>query len=73
MAKGSYSAEQMLQGMGYFSKEMEVSPEKIKLLDICGKMKNVIPFIETHKRVIVFADETHEDIFYDFWEAGFGE
>lgn len=73
MAKGSYSAEQMLQWMGYFSKEMEVSPEKIKLLDICGKMKNVIPFIETHKRVIVFADETHEDIFYDFWEAGFGE
>ena len=73
MAKGSYSAEQMLQWMGYFSKEMEVSPEKIKLLDICGKMKNVIPFIETHKRVIVFADETYEDIFYDFWEAGFGE
>ncbi len=73
MAKGSYSAEQMLQWMGYFSKEMEVSPEKIKLLDICEKMKNVIPFIETHKRVIVFADETHEDIFYDFWEAGFGE
>ena len=73
MAKGSYSAEQMLQWMGYFSQEMEVSPEKIKLLDICGKMKNVIPFIETHKRVIVFADETHEDIFYDFWEAGFGE
>ena len=73
MAKGSYSAEQMLQWMGYFSKEMEVRPEKIKLLDICGKMKNVIPFIETHKRVIVFADETHEDIFYDFWEAGFGE
>ena len=73
MAKGSYSAEQMLQWMGYFSKEMEVSPEKIKLLDICGKMKNVIPFIEPHKRVIVFADETHEDIFYDFWEAGFGE
>ncbi|MDO5126415.1 MAG: Precorrin-6B methylase 2 [Eubacteriales bacterium] len=73
MAKGSYSTEQMLQWMGYFSKTMEVSPEKIKLLDICGKMKNVIPFIETHKRVIVFADEIHEDIFYEFWEAGFGE
>ena len=36
-------------------------------------MKNVIPFIETNKRVLVFADELHEDLFYEFWEAGFGE
>lgn len=73
MAKGSYGTSQILDWMGYFSKKMEVSPEKIKLLDICGKMKNVIPFIETHKRVIIFADEMHEDLFYELWEAGFGE
>ena len=59
--------------MEYFSKEMQVSPEKIKLLDICGKQKNVIPTVEGHKRVLVFADEAHEDLFYDFWEAGFGD
>ena len=59
--------------MGYFAKTMDVSPEKIKILDICGKLKNVIPFVETHKRVLIFADETHEDLFYEFWEAGFGE
>ena len=73
MAKGSYTTGKILEWMGYFSKEMEVSPEKIKLLDICGKLKNVIPFVETHKRVLIFADELHEDLFYDFWEAGFGE
>lgn len=73
MAKGSYATNQILEWMGYFSKTMEVSPEKIKILDICGKMKNVIPFVETHKRVLVFADEMHEDLFYEFWEAGFGE
>lgn len=73
MAKGSYTNNQILGWMGYFSQEMEVSPEKIKLLDICGKVKNVIPFVETHKRVLIFADEQHEDLFYDFWEAGFGE
>ena len=73
MAKGSYGTENILDWMGYFSKQMGVSPEKIKLLDICGKLKNVIPFVETHKRVLIFADETHEDLFYDFWEAGFGE
>lgn len=73
MAKGSYSTNQILEWMGYFARTMQVSPEKIKLLDICGKMKNVIPFVETHKRVIIFADEMHGDLFYEFWEAGFGE
>lgn len=73
MAKGSYDTNQILSWMGYFAKTMEVSPEKIKLLDICGKQKNVIPFVETHKRVLIFADEFHGDLFYDFWEAGFGD
>ena len=40
MAKGSYATKQILNWMEYFSKEMQVSPEKIKLLDICGKQKN---------------------------------
>ena len=73
MAKGSYATKQILNWMEYFSKEMQVSPEKIKLLDICGKQKNVIPTVEGHKRVLIFADESHEELFYDFWEAGFGD
>lgn len=73
MAKGSYTTSQILEWMGYFAQMMEVSPEKIKLMDICGKVKNVIPFVETRKRVLIFADEMHEDLFYEFWEAGFGE
>lgn len=73
MAKGSYGTSDILEWMGYFANEMQVSPEKIKIMDICGKLKNVIPFVESRKRVLVFADELHEDLFYDFWEAGFGE
>lgn len=53
MAKGSYATKQILNWMEYFSKEMQVSPEKIKLLDICGKQKNVIPTVEGHKRVLI--------------------
>lgn len=73
MAKGCYTTNDILKWMGYFADEMQVSPEKIKILDICGKVKNVIPFVETRKRVLIFADELHEDLFYEFWEAGFGE
>ena len=73
MAKGCFNTNSILSWMGYFSQKMEVSPEKIKLLDICGRQKNVIPSVETHKRVLIFADETHEDLFYELWEVGFGE
>lgn len=68
-----YENKDMLSWLGYFSDMMKVSPEKIKLLNICGKQKNVVPTIDTNKRVLIFADESHEDLFYTLWEKGFGE
>lgn len=67
-----FSGEEILKWMGIFSNELDVSPEKFKLLDLCGKKKNVIPSIETHKRVLIFVNEDYPNLFYDFWEAGFG-
>lgn len=68
-----YDNKSMLDWLGYFADKMNVSPEKIKMLNICGKQKNVVPTIDTHKRVLIFADESHEDLFYSLWEKGFGE
>ncbi len=68
-----YSYDQMLTWVGVFSDLMNVSPEKIKLLNLCGKVRNVVSTIETHKRVIIFANETKPDLFYEIWEAGLGE
>ena len=73
MGKDTFSNSGMLNWLGFFANKMNVSPEKIKMLDICGKEKNVVPTIDTHKRVLIFADESHSDLFYDLWEAGFGE
>lgn len=73
MADNVYTNQEMLEWLGYFSEKMEVSPEKIKILNICTKKKNVLPTIETHKRVMIFANETYENILFQFWEAGFGE
>lgn len=69
----AYNNKEMLDWTAYFSDVMKTSPEKIKLINICGKEKNVIPMIETHKRVMIFADESHENIFYEFWEKGLGD
>ena len=68
-----FSNDEILKWMGTFANELNVSPEKFKLLDLCGKKKNVIPSIETHKRVLIFVNEDYPNLFYDFWEAGFGD
>ncbi len=68
-----YTNKDMLAWLGFFSEKMEVSPEKIKMLNICTKKKNVLPTIETHKRVMIFANESNSDLLFQFWEAGFGE
>lgn len=64
---------EMLNWMGFFSEKMDVSPEKIHPMNLCGKKKNVIPLIESHKRVLIFADESHKELCYELWEAGLGE
>ena len=38
-----YENKDMLSWLGYFADMMKVSPEKIKMLNICGKQKNVVP------------------------------
>ena len=68
-----YQNEQILAWMNFFSQKMDLNLEKVKLLNICGKKRNVIPSIETHKRVMLFTDESHKDLFYELWEAGLGE
>ena len=68
-----YNNGEMLAWVGNFADRMGVSPEKIKMLNICGKKKNVLPTIETHKRVMIFADESQPDLFYELWEGGYGE
>lgn len=64
---------EMLNWMGFFSEKLDVSPEKIHPMNLCGRKKNVIPLIESHKRVMIFADESHRDLCYELWEAGLGE
>ena len=69
----AYTNKEMLAWTAHFSDIMNTSAEKIKLVNICGKEKNVVPTIETHKRVMIFADSTHGNLFYELWEKGLGE
>lgn len=68
-----FSNSQMLAWMGYVAEMQNVSPEKIKLLNTCGKRRNFLATIATHKMILIFADETHPNILYKCWEAGYGD
>lgn len=71
--KVEFSNTQMLNWMGYVAGMQSVSPEKIKLLNTCGKRRNFLATISTHKRILIFADETHSHMLYKCWEAGYGD
>lgn len=68
-----FSTSQMLQWMEYVADMRKVSPEKIKLLNTCGKRRNILATIATHKMILIFADDTHSNILYKCWEAGYGD
>lgn len=68
-----FSYQQMLAWMEHVSNTMNVSPEKVKMLDACRKRRNILSTIATHKRILIFADATRKDMLYKCWEAGYGE
>lgn len=44
-----FSTSQMLKWMEYVADMQGVTPEKIKLLNTCGKRRNILATIATHK------------------------
>ena len=71
--KSSFTNNQILSWLDYFSQKAGLDIEKIKLIDISKRKKNLIPTIETHKRVVVLIDEGHPGFFFDLWESGLGD
>ena len=71
--KVEFSTSQMLKWMEHVADMQNISPEKIKLLNACGKRRNILATIATHKHILIFADETYSNILYKCWEAGYGD
>ena len=63
----------ILAWLQYFADNTQVDLEKVKLLDITRRNKNLIPTVESNSAVLVFTEAGHPDIFYRMWNAGLGE
>ena len=73
MENNLFTNSSILSWLKYFSDNTKVDLEKVKILDITRKNKNLIPTIESHGSVLVFTEAGHPDIFYRMFNAGLGE
>ncbi len=68
-----FTNEIILSWLSYFSANVEINLSKLKMLDITGKNKNLIPAIMSSEAVLVFTDAGHPEIFYDMWNSELGD
>ena len=73
MEQQMFSNSHILAWLQYFAEHTPIDLEKVKILDITRKNKNLIPTVESHSAVLVFTEAGHPDIFYRMWDAGLGE
>ncbi len=73
MEQSMFTNEVILSWLRYFSQNVDIDLAKLKILDITGKNKNLIPTVMCNRVVLVFTDAGHPDIFYDMWNAELGE
>ncbi|MGE5544997.1 MAG: precorrin-6B methylase [Bacillota bacterium] len=73
MEQTMFTNEVILSWLHYFSQNVEFNMAKLKMLDITGKNKNLIPTVMSNRLVLVFTDAGHPDIFYDMWNAELGD
>ncbi len=73
MSEQLFSNQNIISWLQYFSDQTDLDLEHVKLLDITGKNKNLIPAVEAHRCVLVFTEAGNTEIFYKMWEVGLGE
>ena len=73
MENNLFTNAHILAWLQYFSDQTEVDLERVKILDITRKNKNLIPTVESNRSVLVFTEAGHPDIFYRMFNAGLGE
>ena len=73
MEKQLFSNTNILTWLQYYEENTQVDLEKVKILDITRRNKNLIPTVESNDAVLVFTEAGDQDIFYRMWDVGLGE
>ncbi len=68
-----FTNEKILSWLHYYARFAPVDLERVKMIDITRRNKNVIPTVESHGSTLVFTQAGDADIFYRMWNAGLGD
>ena len=68
-----FTNSHILAWLTYYAENSDIDLQRVKILDITRKNKNLIPTVESHHAVMVFTEVGHPDIFYRMFNAGLGD
>lgn len=67
-----FNNESILAWLKYFSDNTAIDLSSIRILDITGDNKNLMPTVQANRSVLVFTDGNHPEVFYNMWDNGMG-
>ena len=59
-----FNNESILAWLKYFSDHSEIDLSTVRILDITGENRNLLPTVQANRSVLVFTDGNHPEIFY---------
>lgn len=72
MEPSIFTNDIILAWLRYFAEHVDISLADVRMLDITGRNKNLIPTVMSHRAVLVLIDAGHPDIFYEMWTDDLG-
>ena len=68
-----FNNESVLAWLKYFSDNTHIDLTSVRILDVTGDNKNLMPTVQGNRSVLVFTDGNHPEIFYNMWDNGMGD
>ena len=68
-----FNNKSILAWLQYFSENTDIDLATVRILDITGSDRNLMPAVHANPSVLVFTDGNHPDVFYNMWDEGMGD
>ena len=68
-----FNNESILAWLKYFSDHTPIDLATVRVLDITGADRSLLPVVQAHPSVLVFTDGNHPEVFYSMWDSGMGD
>lgn len=68
-----FNNESILAWLKYFAENTPIDLSTVRILDITGEDRNLLPAVQANRSVLVFTDGNRPEVFYSMWDSGMGD